>query len=457
MLISFSVTNFRSFAAEQTFSMVASKRIADAHHGHLAAIPDSDESALRGAVLYGANGAGKSNLFKALRYLKSVALSARRSDHGTGRVPFRLAEMSGKPSTFDLQFVAKNSLYRFGFSVDDQRIVEEWLARVAGGREKPIYERRTNADGRVEVEAPGLKNEGEKLAALVTVGGPHNQSFLATVRTTLQPQDFGATLTDVIGWLDASLTLVGPAYSPFMLAGRLAMDPEFRDFAGGFLQASATGIDSIRVDKSELPPEEIDSVLPPSVTSFIRKSAGQASALAPDGSDVTFERDDSGEHFYRVAIQAVHRHEPNKEVVFDLPEESDGTRRLLSLMPALHKISKGSAVFVIDEIDRSMHPMLVYKFIEYFLNAAYSGFPSQIIVTTHETHLLTLDLLRRDEIWFAEKDRSGATNLYSLTDFKVRNDLRIRNGYLEGRFGAVPFLGDIDQLIETDTRGAACP
>jgi AAA15 family ATPase/GTPase len=78
-------------------------------------------------------------------------------------------------------------------------------------------------------------------------------------------------------------------------------------------------------------------------------------------------------------------------------------------------------------------------------------------VTTHETHLLTLDLLRRDEIWFAEKDRSGATNLYSLTDFKVRNDLRIRNGYLEGRFGAVPFLGDIDQLIETDTRGAACP
>lgn len=447
MLISFSVANFRSFAAEQTLSMVASKRIADVHPGHLAAIPDCDECALRGAVLYGANGAGKSNLFKALRYLKAVALSARSGRRGTGRVPFRLADMSGVPSSFDLQFVAKNKLYRFGLSVNDERIVEEWLVLVGGGRKKPIYERRTNADGRVEIEAPGLKNENEKLAALVTVGGPENQSFLATARTTLRPQDLGSILTDVTDWLHTGLTLVGPASSPLTLARSLATDSEFREFAGGFLNASATGVDAIRVDKSELPPEEIEAVVPPSVTSFIRKSEGQASAVTPDGADLLFERVDSGEHFYRIAIQAVHKHEPGKEVVFDLPEESAGTRRLLSLMPALHKMSKGSAVFVIDEIDRSMHPMLVYKFIEYFLNAHY-GLPSQLIATTHETHALTLDLLRRDEVWFAEKDRTGATNLYSLTDFKVRSDVRIRNGYLDGRFGAVPFLGDIDRLIE---------
>lgn len=126
-------------------------------------------------------------------------------------------------------------------------------------------------------------------------------------------------------------------------------------------------------------------------------------------------------------------------------------------MPALHGISQNNAVFFIDEIGHSMHPMPVYKFIEYFLHDR-GGF-GQIIVTTHETHLLTLDLLRRDEIWFAEKDRVGATSLYSLKDFKVRNDLRIRNGYLEGRFGAIPFPGDIDRLIERrpETEGEAYP
>lgn len=335
--------------------------------------------------------------------------------------------MSNKPSTFDLQFVSNQSLYHFGFSVDDQRIVEEWLVRVIGNTETPIYERRTSADGRVEVEAPDLKKESEKLAALVTLGGPENQSFLATARASLRPQDLGAALTDVIGWLDTSLTLVGPVSRPLMLGNWLAMEPEFRDFASGFLSASATGVDSIR--------------------------AGQACSAAPGGADL-FEMDGRGGHCYRIAIQAIHGHAPEKEIAFELAEEFDGTRRLLSLMPALHQMSRGSAVLIIAESCRSMHPMLVYKRIEYFLNA-HDARPSQLIATTHETHLLTLDLLRRDEVWFAEKDRAGATNLYSLTDFKVRNDRHIRDGYLEGRFGAVPFLGGIDRLIDSGPQGAA--
>ena len=102
-----------------------------------------------------------------------------------------------------------------------------------------------------------------------------------------------------------------------------------------------------------------------------------------------------------------------------------------------------------------MHPMLVYKFLEYFLRVC-TTVPCQIIVTTHESHLLNLDLLRRDEIWFAEKDANGASNLYSLTDFKVRKDLQIEKGYFEGRFGAVPFVGDLDRLIEANPGEPAC-
>ncbi|HKT50165.1 MAG TPA: AAA family ATPase, partial [Candidatus Angelobacter sp.] len=105
------------------------------------------------------------------------------------------------------------------------------------------------------------------------------------------------------------------------------------------------------------------------------------------------------------------------------------------------------AVYFIDEIDRSLHPILIWKFLEYFLRSCKEG-RQQVILTTHESNLLDLALLRRDEIWFAEKDDKGATRLYSLSDFKVRKDLEIRKHYLQGRFGAVPFLGGLDRLLE---------
>ena len=150
-------------------------------------------------------------------------------------------------------------------------------------------------------------------------------------------------------------------------------------------------------------------------------------------------------------INALYNSAAGDNVTLPLHEESDGSRQLLNLLPALYKLKMAGGVFVIDEIERSMHPILARKFIEYFLKAA-RGSNSQIIFTTHESTLLDLDILRRDGIWFAEKNEAGATQLYSLADFKVRNDLRIDKGYLQGRFGAIPFLGGIDHLIEETSR-----
>src|SRR5580693_2872356 len=118
MIVSFSVSNFRSFSSEETLSLVASNRLSGNHDDHAVPIPDSEEKVLRTAVLYGANGAGKSNLFKALQYLKSVALEPRQKNSGTGREPFRLGGSQDGPSSFDLQFIAADKLYRFGFKVD---------------------------------------------------------------------------------------------------------------------------------------------------------------------------------------------------------------------------------------------------------------------------------------------------------------------------------------------------
>lgn len=447
MIVSFSVSNFRSFASEETLSLVASNRLSGSHDDHTVPIPDSEEKVLRAAVIYGANGAGKSNLFKALRYLKSVALGPRKT---VERQPFRFTASPDGSSSFDLQFIAGGKLYRFGLKANDSRIIEEWLFQVVKGQQRLLYERTTDENGRVAIDAEGLKGAGDKVQALATVGGPQNQSFLATVNATLNVGDFEGELSQVLGWFGGGLTLVGPDESFGALGHLLNQDPGFRSFAGAFLESAATGVDRLEVLKKEISNDEIRGLLPDGVAPWALRDLAEGeegvSRVVVGGNELFVERKRGKTSFHQISIQSAHEHEPGRVVRLDLAEESDGTRRLLNLIPALHDQRAAPAVYFIDEIDRSLHPILVRKFLEYFLKSSDGRF-RQILATTHESNLLDQDLLRRDEIWFAEKDPAEATRLYSLVDFKIRTDPEIRKHYLQGRFGAVPFLGDLENLM----------
>ena len=355
MIVSFSVSNFRSFASEETLSLVASNRLSGSHDDHAVPIPDSEEKVLRAAVLYGANGAGKSNLFKALRYLRTVALEPRERNSGTGREPFRLGGSPDDPSTFDLQFIAAERLYRFGFKVDDERITEEWLFQVVGRQQRPLYERTTDENGTVAVDAEGLKDAGGKVVALATVGGPQNQSFLATVNATLDAGGHGEELGHALTWFKEGLILVGPVGSIGVPERLLDQDSDLLSFAGAFLKSASTGVDHFEVIKEEIPKDDPARWL----------SDGRASGrLLAEGGNI-----------YLIRIQAAHEHEPGKVVRLDLTEESDGTRRLLSLLPALHHLRTAGAVYFIDEIDRSLHPILVKEFLEFFLKSRRQSSP----------------------------------------------------------------------------------
>ena len=150
-------------------------------------------------------------------------------------------------------------------------------------------------------------------------------------------------------------------------------------------------------------------------------------------------------------LAALHRiHGSTYSIPFQ--DESDGTQRCLDLLPALYHLTTGCKVFVIDELDRSLHPLLCHAFLKFFVESC-PGACQQMIVTTHQTHLLDQELLRRDEIWFVEKDDKQQTRLYSLADLRIRNDVRIEKGYLQGRFGGIPFIGDPKKLMDM----IACP
>jgi uncharacterized protein len=451
MLISLSVANFRSFSEEQTFSLVASSLISGDHETHARNIPLSKERVLQAAVLYGANGGGKSNLFKALRFVKSRALSTRKKGRGTGREAFALGDELHKPSRFDLQFIANEKVYRFGFHADDTRISKEWLVEIKGAKERVVYERITNEDGTVTIEVP--KKTGKKVEALATVGGLPNQTFLSTVNATLDDKEFGVDFSAVLRWFRQDLVLVGPTDSFKALGHRLSEDGAFLNFAGDYLRASSTGVDALDVEKAEITEDELRALLgrddADKVLEDLKSNDDDIAILRlSDGNEVLVEKTLEN-HFYRISAKAVHKREGGSSISFDLKQESDGTRRLLNLLPALYRLSTNSAVFFIDEIDRSMHPILVWKFLEFFLKSCEGG-RRQIIVTTHESNLLDLKLIRRDEVWFVEKDTGGSTRLHSLVDFKVRKDLEVRKHYLQGRFGAIPFLGNLDHLTVED-------
>lgn len=455
MIVTFSISNFRSFASEETLSLVASTRLAGIHETHAVAIPASKEQVLKTAILYGANGAGKTNLVKALRFLKDVALKRREKNSGTGHQPFRFGQIEHDASSFDLQFIANDQLFRYGCKLNEQRILEEWLVQIVRNKEKVLYERVSNSDGSVQIEAPGLK--GAKLSALATIGGPQNQSFLATIRATLDEADFGEPLRSVVDWFENRLTLINPDAKFNFLASKLAQDPLFLQFAGEFLHSASTGVHGLQVQKKEVLEDELRQILPEEVVNHLLQNLPEGAderVLLPlgNGREILLEHTDRV-HYYRVSVQASHQQTNGNVRVLDLADESDGTRRLLDLLPALHEMRNQDAVYVIDEIDRSLHPMLVRKFLECFLQSCHAGL-RQIIVTTHESSLLDLELLRRDEIWFAEKDDAAATHLYSLADFKVRNDLEIRKHYMQGRFGAVPFLANLERLVSKDAEAA---
>jgi len=461
MLLSFSVENFRSFKDEQTLNLIASKRLGTpANAPECVRLPDTDESALRVAAIYGANGAGKTNLVRALLHVERLVLRGTSPGKGISYKPFLLdQETQAKPSCFELQILEQGQVFRYGFSCDAERIHEEWLCSYDGKKERPVFSRTSAADGAVSVElgtTASSKDVPSRLRALAEVGARPNQLFLTEVVNLDDADAQGPLCRRVIDWFVSTLAII-PADAPFMmLAETIATDEAFADFAGHFLNEASTGIDGLRVQTKEIPRAKVSTV-PSEVWEKLFEDLSEddvAVLPGPDGAELFV--DGSKKDLIKIRqIAALHGTKQGESALLPLHEESDGSQRLLNLLPALYKLKSDGGVFVIDELERSMHPILARKFIEFFLKGGRSS-NSQAIFTTHESTLLDLEILRRDGIWFTEKNEFGATHLYSLSEFKVRNDLRIDKGYLQGRFGAIPFLGGIDHLIEAET-GAEVP
>lgn len=459
MLIQFTVENFLSYSKHTVFSLVATND--EEHPNHLIkSVGKASKNILRAAAIYGANASGKSNLVKAMAFAQDLILEGTGADESLPITPYKLRDNHKQPSRFQFVFCYKDIEYSYGFSLTHTRISEEFLYAKPSGREVKYYERVTSEDLKTEV------NFGLSL----TKGNKDKQKFLEYKAEDTRPNQLLLTaifdgnmkdrveeLKPVIQWFRFVLTIVEAESRYRELVTRTHTTDALKNFLGGFLNIGDTGIRCVETseipldwnrDLSRIPSEFREEIIRNFNKSLPDESGIPAQSkileiISPQLGRVYIRQDEDG-NLILLKFLLKHEGEDGKLIDFEIQEESDGTQRVIDLVPMLFDMQRGEeTVMVIDEIDRRMHPHLSRLILETALSCQEK---SQLIFTTHDTNMLDLELLRRDEIWFVEKDKAGSSHLYSLAEFKVRPDLQIEKGYLNGRFGAIPFIGDVSSL-----------
>jgi uncharacterized protein len=433
MLIRFRVSNFLSFKDEVEFSMIPG-RVRKQHPNHIISGGPgrNDVDLLRAGVVYGANASGKSNLVRTLGFAKTLIIEGVKARKPIPIIPFKLDKASfGLPSKFEFEIRCGAKDYLYGFEIDNERVHNEWLHQIKKTITVIIYERKTDAKKKTSIEFGNLnlttKNEVEFLR-FVARGTRANQLFLS------ESIDREVTyFEDVYNWFNKLIVI----YPESRFGFDLSVDSKRTNAMVKYLGKFGTGICGFDLQKivaeSEFPKEilkDITKDLKPGEKTGVMNSMGGQRYLITKNKD--------GELITSKLVLKHRMADSNDEVPFDTEDESDGTIRLMDLLPILTVPDDKPRVFVIDELDRSLHPNLCYQLVDEFLA---SSTQNQLIVTTHESNLLTFNLLRRDEIWFVEKNNQGSSIIYSLEEFTPRYDNDVQKGYLHGRFGAIPFIG----------------
>ena len=419
MLVEFRVKNFRSLRDEQVLSLVASKDKTLHDSNTLAtgvrAVPDL----LRSAVIYGANASGKSNLIKALQCMRDmVTLSATGLQPGqiVDAPPFRLDHESvSQPTGFEMTFLLDGVRYQYGFALTARRVVSEHLLVYKAFKPQRWFERWHDVESGKDRYEFGSGLKGPKT---LWEGATRANALFLSMAVQLNSEQ----LRPVLDWFVNDLiifneiTPLAPQLSIQML-GQTDGRKSIRDF----LMAADTSIVDIDVIARKVPKQMLHFDL----------AAGRTEVRSEDveESELRF-----------------HHRTERGDAVFGLEDESSGTRNLLFLTGPILDILHRGRTLVFDELDTSLHTLLVRRLVQLFHSVGFNKRGAQMIFTTHDTSLLDApDLLRRDQVWFVEKNRDQASSLYSLTEFSPRKNEALERGYLQGRYGGVPFLGDMTE------------
>lgn len=413
MLVEFRVQNFRSLRDEQLLSMVASKDKTmletNAVGTGLSAVPH----VLKSSVIYGANASGKSNLIKALQYMRDVVLQSAAIPPGQlfNVKPFLLDEDSAaSPVEFEVTFLLGKIRYQYGFTMNAERILSEYLLVYKAFKPQRWFERRFDDETGQDSYEFGSGLKGTKQ---VWEKATRSNALFLSMAVQLNSEG----LRPVYDWFAKKLVIFNEQEqlnSRFTV--QMLKQPDSRKQICDFLQAADISISDIDVQTRKVPGQALHVDMVAGKTELKSEQVEQHQLL-----------------FSHVTEQG--------KAVFELADESSGTRNLLFLAgPVLDILQKG-CVLVVDELDTSLHSLLVHELVRLFHRNEINQGDAQLIFSTHDTSLLGApDLLRRDQIWLVEKDVQQASMLVALSEFSPRKNEALERGYLMGRYGGIPFV-----------------
>lgn len=428
MIMTFSVENWRSFRERATLNMTASSE--KQHSDRLPAIAKYRLKLLPITAIYGANASGKTKFIEALAFLQYLVLQGTQNpSQKIALERFKLeTEWLTKPSRFAIDVLIDGLIYTYKISLLPEKILEE---RLIIQNSCTAYDVFTRIDGQVmHFDTDYFNQEEIDFLNFIAKATRSNQLFL-----TNAVQLNMVKLRPLYDWFETKLTVISPN-SEFISIQRLA-DPGdvLSEHTTNLMRILGTGIDHFETVKLA----DVDSSFPKKLLSDIKQKMNHPDDVFRSN-DIIVRMENDELVFEK--LLAIHKNLHGENIRFQLNEESDGTKRLLDLIPAFAKLKEGQgAVFVIDELDRSLHTQLLEWLLKYFLDVCHADSRNQLIFTTHDVNILTQDLFRRDELWGVDKQNDGASNLYSFRDFKkIRNDKNIRKVYLNGLMGAVPTI-----------------
>ncbi|WP_297337066.1 ATP-binding protein [Algoriphagus sp.] len=444
MLIRFIVKNLYSFRDETEFNLFPNKSQGLQHHK----VRIGNFDFLRYSAIYGANGSGKSNLIKAISFLETLVEQGKLPSE-TEDIKFKLNEDNlNTPISLGIEFIANDVPFFYTITFNEGIILYESLAFSNKSDDILIFERSfENETQEITFYKEYYKTDKEKLfVEVLSEKLIQRNELLITFLSKKYPDDFKSTHS-AFRWFDETLVIIKPDAKPGGIAHILDKDPTIKEFANKFIPSLNTGITKIDIDTKKFEEffgESGDAKLKRKIIEDLKNEPNKLSLLTDSetGEEVTLVYENNEVLAKRLITK--HQNALGESTDFNIGQESDGTRRLIDYIPAFQGIINDNKVFVIDEIERSIHPMTIKEIMtKLALDESVKG---QLIFSTHESNLLDQSIFRADEIWFAQKDLDGSSKLYSLSDFKIHNTINIENGYLKGRFGGIPFLGNLKDL-----------
>lgn len=412
MLLRFSVSNHLSLRDSQELLLTTSS-LQDKTEGLIDCAVAPRGTILPAVVVFGANASGKSNLVHALGVMQRMVLFSHTRGDASGGVPrhaFRLdASYHEKPSRFEIDFVHEGVRYHYGFEADDTAFLSEWLYAVPKSHRRLMFEREGN-DFRFGRE---LKGRNSTIAGLTR----SNSLYLSAAAQNSHEQL--SSLYEYFRAMDYYMRI--GAGSEYWMRHK-AIDTRVIEFLGGL----DTGICDYRRRETDLPDES---------RATLREAMERLTNAAVDLNEGK-----------QVTVELAHQSRDGALVYLDLGLESAGTQRLLVMLSLAYRALDAGTPLVIDELDMSLHTLAGAAVLQLFCSPKTNPNGAQLVATAHDTNLMRWAGLRRDQIWFTEKDEDGATLLYPLTDIRTRRSDNLEQGYLQGRYGAVPFDDPISAL-----------